>query len=616
MNEDCIAIGTVADETAAQLGPKVVCQDPVLLPHITRPWFRAALARNHGISPTADGRQQSVVAVDAATLARHAFVVGATGSGKSRLMELLVREQLRQGVSAIVLDPKWETIAHLIGHLNDMGFAPEKTTIMSPRLSRGCPGWNPFAAGLPITQATADFVGILARSTTSWGPRMADALTNALLIISSHGLSLFELTRFLTRDDYRTALLALPASPVERQAYREAVAYFADEFGAWSRSERVQAVAPITNKVRELVRSSFLFPMLCARHNSLNLAALWQRQHVVLVHLDPTTLGDEGARLLGGLLTNMLFRTALRAPGPVPVCLAVDELATVERFAGAALVDIVTVARSQNLRLLVACQHLAGISDDLRSALLANAAFQSFFRLGQVDAHHVAGSLAAGVQHRLARLTVSSDRRSRADGAEIQEMRHRVLDDRGRPMRLCPDGWSRLLAGGRLYSDGVRALRELAATSAPHRLYVRAADRDVPVEIGRYTAGLPSDAVRVEGPSPLELIVRFPRFRVSGTERVSASDVAGGWMRVLQDLPVQHAVVRVAGGAARITRVKDVPLPSGVSKAERYVLASTGANGQSPDAIDDIVQWRQGEIDRLVGRTSLGWEDASDGSLA
>ena len=73
---------------------------------------------------------------------------------------------------------------------------------------------------------------------------MADLLTNALLVIASHGLSLFELARFLQREDYRDALLRRPlpkgsskgggAGPLDAVAYEEARDYFVSEFAAWS----------------------------------------------------------------------------------------------------------------------------------------------------------------------------------------------------------------------------------------------------------------------------------------------------------------------------------------------------------------------------------------------
>ena len=131
----------------------------------------------------------------------------------------------------------------------------------------------------------------------------------------------------------------------------------------------------------------------------------------MLVHLDSAALGDEGARLLGGLMAHQLLRTAMRADGPVPVVLALDEMGVSEEFVGGAAAKILAIARSRGLRLLVACQHLAQLSDGLRQALLANAAVQAFFRLGHADARLAAASLSAGTGERVSRVAVDVAKR-------------------------------------------------------------------------------------------------------------------------------------------------------------------------------------------------------------
>jgi len=139
---------------------------------------------------------------------------GATGSGKTRLALHLLAEQINAGCSVVMLDPNIETVRHLLALAYAAGMAPEQVTVLSPYLSgAGAPGWNPLdarASGVSPAQAAADVASVLAKSTSSWGPRMGDLLANALIVVASHGLSLFELARPLQRDDYREGLLARP----------------------------------------------------------------------------------------------------------------------------------------------------------------------------------------------------------------------------------------------------------------------------------------------------------------------------------------------------------------------------------------------------------------------
>ena len=623
----------VPDPDAAAGGLRFLCDAPELQAHADRPWLRAWAAERLDIPPAAVGGDDCPVGparVGMDLLARHACVCGATGSGKTRLALHLLAEQIKAGCSVVMLDPKAETVRHLMQLAFAAGMDPGQVTVLSPFLAgAGAPGWNPLdarASGVPPAQAAADVVSVLERSTSSWGPRMADLLTNALILVASHGLSLFELARFLQREDYRAALLARPlprpagdADPIDDVAFGNDVAfeeardYFTQEFAAWSRSERAAAVAPVLNKFRELLRSPFLRSLLCARRTTLHLGSLWHRQGLVLVHLDSASLGDEGARLLGGLMAHQLLRTAMRADGPVPVVLALDEMGVSEEFVGGAAARILAIARSRGLRLLVACQHLAQLSESLRSALLANTAVQAFFRLGYADARLAASALSAGTGERVSRVAVDVAKRDAEGEPEAwATVRHVVRDGRGEPVSLSPAAaqafWHLARKG-----DGatqVAGLLRLARVSGVGRLYVHAADTKAPVELCRYLKGLPPEDYCLEGvgagrTGPLVLVVAFPRPRLSVVSRETETERERQWVRSLTEMPVRRAALRLAAGRAGVVEVVDVADPSPAPGFERFLSAAVAGGGQSAREIAEAQQWRRDQMERIAGGTAV-----------
>lgn len=505
--------------------PRILCDARELQGHARQPWLRAYLAERLG-TPIPAAKASSLPGsrdafVDGSLLSRHSLVCGATGSGKTRLALHLIGEQLRQGGSVVMLDPKADTLKHVMEMAYRAGTPAERVSLLSPaRSGTSAPGWNPLDArafGVSPVQAAMDFVSVLARSHSSWGPRLQDVLTNALILVSAHSLSLYELARLLQREDYRDGLVALPLpalEPHDRIAYREAQDFFRQEFSQWSRSEQASAVGPVLNKFREFLRVPFLRALLCARRQTLDFATLWQKPGLVLVHLDAPSLGDEGARLLGGLLTHHLYRTALRTEGPTPVILALDEMGVSEQFLGSALSQMLAIARSRGLRLLVACQHLAQLSDELRNALLGNCAVQAFFRLGYADAKVVAASLAAGTGEAISKLEIDVAKRD-SDGnpAEYARWPHSVLDAYGQRLCLSAPSWA-VLSDPQYKGQGARqveALKRLAAVSGMERLYVRAPDSKAPMEVSRYVQKLTPDAFWLEGPAPVRLVVVFPK---------------------------------------------------------------------------------------------------------
>lgn len=621
---------------ADDAGPTLWTDDPNLRPHVDRAWMRAYAAAHSGLpAQLLTSQPGGPFLLPDWALERHTCLFGATGGGKSRLALHLVSEHLQQGGSALILEPKSQTIAHLLDRCRRAGLTPEQITVLDPANPEvGVPGWNPLLAGLPPAQSAADLVSILRQNSESWGPRLSDILANAFILLGAHRLSLYEVPRLLTRPDYRMALLKLPlpsgaalnkrtadrqsankaaalgvgssvASGTGGAAVSEARDYFLYEYSSMARSEQVGAAAPVLTRVRSLLGSDFLQPLLCAARNTLDLASLWQSPGVVLVHLDRTSLGDEGARLLGGLLAHQIYRTALRSPGPVPVLLALDELGAQERFIGSALIDIVTVGRSQNLRLLAATQHLAGLSPELRAALLANAGVQASFQTGYDDARLLAASFAVGADDTLSGASLSVASHDRATGQPVRTTcRHPVRDGQGHVIRLSGAAWTKLRRHEATAPPGketsLKEVQSLAAEAGIPRLYVHAADTDKPIALSKYVQGLSQDDYWFDGPAPLELIVSFPRPKFTSVRRSSATDLSGQWTRDIHRLPTQQAVVRVRGSDPEIIRIVDVETSDGSASHAEWTVAARRAGAQSWEEITATAKWRRDQVDQVA----------------
>jgi len=607
-----IPVGSVLPSPAeGQLA--IWTDDADLRPHADRAWLRAYANASLGADVPAPkvknvGKEASVP--DEA-LRRHSCVFGSAGSGKSRLTLHLIAEQMKQGCSVLALDPKSKTIEYLIACAREAGVPQERTVVLDPAAHDvGPPGWNPLQIDIPAAQAAVALVSILKQSNDSWGPRLGDILTSALILLSAHGLTLYELPRFLTRADYRDGLLRLPRPSRGclaggQAAFTEAWEFFAREFSVWAPGDRTAAISPVLTRTRTLLGSDFFQALLCARRNTLDLASLWQKQGAVFVHLDDGTLGDDGAQLLGGLLAHHLYLTAMRAPGPVPVILALDELGKQEKFVGAALLKIAMVARQQNLRLLVATQHLGSLSPELRDALLTSSQFQAFFQLGHDDAALVARRLVPDAAEPLRRVTARVASRDHASGqAARSSWRHEILGSRGQSLRLDATTWlefrreQMLAAPGEEYS--LRRLQELAEVSGVPRLYVRAADTGDFVALAKYLAGLPETEYWFEGPAPLELVVSFPTPQFVHPQKRSHSDLVARWTGVLDKLPERHAALSVWHGDPDLVRIADVSVPEGSSSDEEWSRSVRYANSQTWNEIEGTRTWRAEEIERIA----------------
>ena len=594
----------------------ILCEDAELKQHLHTPWFRDYVERQVGeplLSHTSS--QHGEVSISDLEFARHTLLCGATGSGKSRLMEHLVAEHIRQGCSLLLIDPKAELTEKILAHAVFHNIPPENILVLDPESAESVPGWNPFLSETPLLQAVSDFVAMLQQSATSWGPRLQDLLTNALFVVGAHRLSLFEMVKFLQNDKYRSALLATPVRCSDPLAYRQARSYFADEFDVWARSDRTQAVAPVLNKVRELLRSPFLCGLLCAQKNTLHLERLWSEQTIVLVNLNRAVLGDEGSRLLAGLLTNMLYRTALRTSGRVPVVLALDELASMERFVGSAITDIITVARSRGLRGILACQHLEQLSNELRSTLLANVAVRAFFRLGHADARIVASALAVNSGSHVSRVKVKLETATKNKPEPTTTWKSPILNAEGKELQVRKTQWLAVYGDKLSKPYGMLTLRRLACLAGSPRLYVKPKSDSAPIALENLVEGVKVENMRLELGPPVQICVTFPRPNVSGVDRQSETDVVRGWTKTIQELPVQHAVMWVSGLEAGVAKIAHVP----ECVAPTAEVRGIALRRHETNSVEDMLTTREAEIESLINPPApdlpVTGESAEDGSL-
>jgi hypothetical protein len=591
--------------------PRIYWDDDYVAPHRDKPWMAEYLADRYqvAVTPNREYEAPKMFAVAMERLGHHALIVGGSGGGKTRLAMHLIREQLRAGCSVVILDTKDETIMQALAITEEIGLSRDDVVLLWPReASYGVPGWNPFL-GDPATlfQRVTAFVDIMAGLfANSWGPRLEDILRNAATVVAAQSLSLIELAEFLRNDEYRKGFLLHAKDTEAYRQYPEQHRYFEVEFAAMSKSERSTAVSTVMNKLRVFTTTKFLRALFCDTRQNLDLSALWERQKVVLVHLDTVSLGEPGVRVLVGLLTNALYATALRMHeqlhrrgiAPVPVVLSLDELETQERYAGRALTEVLNKARSYHLRLLATCQYLDQLSDLLRGSLLANTAFRAFFRLGGADARLAAPYLAPGFGTQPLSLSITCSAKT-ADGPVMETKTYDVVDADGVPLGMDESLWAAFKsAQGGTHPERCLAQLEEYATKAEYPLTLWLAN---PVDSGgefhplSLLKNVRAERCLFHGPKPLRLAVRFPRPKVSVTKSKSEEDVRSDIARELQQLPRQHAMVKVDTGETALVKVTDIVFPAHYPAIEPYLIAI----GRPSEAIIQMEAERMAAIEHL-----------------
>jgi Helicase HerA, central domain len=326
--------------------------------------------------------------------ARHLYLIGQTGTGKSTLLLNLIRQDLENGEGLALLDPHGDLAISALQQVprrrsNDLVYI-DPADIERPI------GFNPLArVPDPLKPVVTDGVVAAFRHVwpDSWGPRLDYILTNAVrALLDVPGATLLMLPRLLIDDGYRVPLIHRHvADPVVR-------AFWLNEYAAYSASFRIEAIAPIQNKIGKALMVPSLRNMLAQPKSTITLRRLMDERAIIIVNLSKGALGESTTHLLGALLTTAIAQAALSrvdvpAERRVAFHLYADEF---QSFATESFALILSEARKFALTITAANQYLDILPDRLRSAVFGNVGAVIACRTGATDAPVLAEQIGLG----------------------------------------------------------------------------------------------------------------------------------------------------------------------------------------------------------------------------
>jgi len=344
------------------------------------------------------------VSLDPNDLRRHVYLLGASGSGKTKALELLIRAHIRHGLGFCVVDPHGDLTRSIAAYLLDQSqrVGPDfldRVYLVEP-FTDEVAGMNVLNPGrAPLYPHISELVSIFRRLwLSSWGPRMEETLRNALLVLAQSGYTLVEVPALLTDAAFRAKII----EGVPDAALR---AYWQDRFEQLSDAARLTYSEPVLNKLGALTADPRVRAMLGQREHCLDFRKLMDDGAWILLNVSKGHLRD-ASYLLGSLATAQIqaaamSRSEIRECDRRPFTLFVDEF---QNFRGEDFETILCEARKYALRIVVAHQHLGQLDAGLQNAIFGNVATQLIFAVSPPDAA-VLGRLLSGDGIRAEELT-------------------------------------------------------------------------------------------------------------------------------------------------------------------------------------------------------------------
>jgi energy-coupling factor transporter ATP-binding protein EcfA2 len=312
--------------------------------------------------------------------ARHVSIVGATGVGKSSLLEHLFVDFIRQGHGGLFIDVHGDVADRLTMLLPSarmkrdfIWFDPDADSV---------PGFNPLSFSNPeqlelAKETCLALLKALAGSDSAWGNETPHNFRTALDAVTERvkDPTLVHVLRYILEDQYRAELNIGTQNPFLK--------LFTGAFNRLVKKDQAAKLAPLVNKLSKLMRPNIL-PII-ANPDSLDPLDIMNGRKIMVCRISKGRLGEETAMILYSLIVSMFSIAALRrehqADRP-PFIIVADEAQN--GVHGGRFGTLLAEARKYGISLVTAFQ--GAYQMPVMPDVLTNAATQIVFNASGDDA--------------------------------------------------------------------------------------------------------------------------------------------------------------------------------------------------------------------------------------
>lgn len=314
---------------------------------------------------------------------QHLYVIGKTGAGKSTTLENMALQDIYAGYGVGFIDPHGQSAQSLIDRI-----PPSRTedVVYFDPSDRDFPiGFNLFE---PVPESeralvASGIVGIFKSIwRESWGPRLEYILyATVAALLDCENVSLLGVPRMLSDPKYRAWVVRQIKDPIVRS-------FWENEFDAYDKKFAQEAIAPIQNKVGQLLMSPAIRNILGQVRSKIDFRFMMDDRRIFIANLSKGRLGEDKANLLGAVLVTKfqlaaMSRSTIAETDRKDFFLSIDEF---QNFSTDSFAAILSEARKFRLCLTLSHQYMDQLRDEIRKAVFGNVGSIVSFRVGPTDA--------------------------------------------------------------------------------------------------------------------------------------------------------------------------------------------------------------------------------------
>jgi len=321
--------------------------------------------------------------------ARHFYIIGQTGTGKSQFLMSLALQDIQNGEGVAVIDPHGTDVEELLEKVP----ASRKDDIILFDASE-----TERPMGLNMLEAHSEeekhliinsFIALLYKLYDPnhqgiMGPILERTIRNVMLTaMSDPDSTMIDVMRLLTDQNYSNVFLERVTDPLVRR-------YWIDEVANVPQGKRGENMQYFTSKFDRFITDRTMRNILGQKKSAFNFDDIMAQKKVLLIDLAKGKIGEENSNFIGLLLVPRILSAALRRHNLLTKGISYpDFYLYVDEFQNFATPDFATIlseARKYKLNLTVAHQFISQLDEKIKDAIFGNVGTMCTFRVGAEDA--------------------------------------------------------------------------------------------------------------------------------------------------------------------------------------------------------------------------------------
>ncbi|MEK7588567.1 MAG: type IV secretion system DNA-binding domain-containing protein [Patescibacteria group bacterium] len=314
---------------------------------------------------------------------RHLYIIGKSGVGKTKLLELMLRQDVVYGHGLCLIDPHGDVIDSMLDFIPKERI--EDVCIIDPSDTEFPVSFNPLANVDPTFkfQLTQGLIEVLQKQFGSnWSPRLEHVFRFTCLALLDYPYATMRgMISMLTDRNYRQKVVEYIQDDMVKR-------FFAIEFADWSEKFDTDAIIPLVNKLGQFLSDPLLRNIFGQKENKINLSTLMNEQKIVFINLSKGRIGEENSSFFGSMFLTKIKQAGMERAG-IPEKDRKDFYIYVDEFQNIVtqtFENILSEARKYALNLTMAHQYVGQINPKIYQAVLGNTGSIISFRIGGEDA--------------------------------------------------------------------------------------------------------------------------------------------------------------------------------------------------------------------------------------